>query len=89
MLNLKTLLADISQQPLKTQEDCKFEVAFNHELLLDVINNAGDLRFSACATTTTAAGSGLFIAPMEKDSFFTISAHDYQGRLLSFVGDMQ
>lgn len=88
LLNLKTLLAGISQQPLKTQEDCKFEVAFNHELLLDVINNAGDLRFSACATTTTAAGSGLFIAPMGKDSSFTISAHDYQGRLLGVGGDI-
>ena len=87
MSDLETLLADISQQPLKTQEDCKLEVTFNRELLLDVINNAGDLRFSACATTTRAAGSGLFFAPMGIDSFFTISAHDYQGRSLGVGGD--
>ena len=81
MSDLQTLLEDIkSQQPLETREDCQFEaVAFNRELLLDVINNAGELiRPSGCATTTKAAGSGLIIAPVGKDSFFTISAHDYQ-----------
>lgn len=89
MSDLETLLADISQQPLETQENCKFKVAFNCELLLDVINNTGELmRSSACATTSTAAGSGLFIASMGKDSFFTISAHDYQGRSLGVGGDI-
>ena len=91
MSDLETLLEDIkSQQPLETQEDCQFKtVAFNRELLIDVINNAGELiRSSACATTTKAAGSGLIIAPMGKDSFFTISAHDYQGRSLGVGGDI-
>ena len=85
------LLEDIkSQQPLEKKEDCQFEaVAFNRELLLDVINNAGELiRPSACATTTKAVGSGLFIAPMGKDSFFTISTRDYQGRSLGVGGDI-
>ena len=91
MSDLETLLEDIkSQQPLETQDDCQFKaVAFNRELLVDVINNTGEvIRCSACATTTKAAGSGLFIAPMGKDSFFTISAHDYQGRLLGVGGDI-
>ena len=91
MSDLETMLEVIkSQQPLETREDCQFEaVAFNRELLLDVINNAGELiRPSACATTTKAVGSGLFIAPMGKDSFFTISAHDYQGRSLGVGGDI-
>ena len=75
MSDLQTLLEDIkSQQPLETQKDCQF---------------AGELiRPSACATTTKAVGSGLFIAPMGKDSFFTISARDYQGRLLGVSGDI-
>lgn len=92
MSDLETLLEDVKSQqpPLETRENCQFEaVAFNHELLLDVINNAGELiKPSACATTTKAVGSGLFIAPMGKDSFFTISARDYQGRLLGVGGDI-
>jgi len=91
MSDLETLLEGIkSQQPLETREDCQFEaLAFNRELLLDVINNAGELiTLSACATTTKVIGLGLFIAPMGKDSFFTISAHDYQGRSLGAGGDI-
>ena len=86
---ISTLGAMESQSPvLEPQADCMSEFTADSALLLDVLNNTGNVSDKVtCASTTTAAGSGLHLARVGVEASFTITAHDARGRRRDSGGD--
>ena len=74
---------------LKPQSHSILKFAFDLGKVLDLLSKVGFVSDSAaCAANTTATGSGLKYAEKGRESSFTITAHDSQGRLCSLGEDL-
>ena len=89
--DIVSTLGALERQPLvlEPQSSSKLKFAFDLRQLLDLLGKVGFvLGNTASAVNTTATGLGLKYAAKGRESSFTITAHDDQGRLCSLGGDI-